>query len=151
MEDKRLTRADYFINSALLVSMRASCRRMAVGAVIVLDNRIISTGYNGPAKGLVCSTKCDLTQSCNHAIHAEANAIYFAAKKGINLEGAILYCTHSPCKKCAEAILQVGIKEVNFLRVYRSTEGLKFLDDLGVRCNDMSKLTLNLIINGPQV
>lgn len=141
--DKRISRAEYFINSALLVSLRSSCERLAVGAVIVSDNRIIATGYNGPATTLKCSSPlCDPQSACTHAIHAEANAIYFAAKKGIPLQGTTIYCTHSPCKKCAEAIAQAGIIKVVYLEDYRSNEGLAFLEATRI---EYSKVTSNYI------
>lgn len=142
--NKRLTRAEIYINSALLVSMRGTCQRAQVGAVIVKNNRIISSGYNGPASGLEsreCSGYCDTTKSCTNAIHAEANAIYFAAKMGISLEGSEIYCTHSPCLKCAEAILQSGITTVNYLKSYRaSDEAIRLLRERLVSVNEITDI-----------
>lgn len=140
MDDKRISRVEYFINSALLVSLRSGCQRMSVGAVVVKENRIIVTGYNGPPVGFKCeSTQCNVNEACTHAIHAEANAIYFASKKGISLEGSIIYCTDSPCKKCAEAILQAGILRVYYLKEYRNTEGIELLRGKNIDCIDLGK------------
>lgn len=100
---------------------------------------MIASGYNGPVKGprsphlgymVQPETKrcnCDLTQPCKESIHAEANAIAYAAKKGIALEDTTMYCTHSPCVKCAELIIQSGIREVIFVEHFRDAEGLQLL------------------------
>jgi dCMP deaminase len=100
-----------------------------VGCVIAKEGRIIATGYNGPLGGTEhCNSEnCDLDKACEHALHAEANAIAFSAKKGIALEGSVLWCTHGPCKKCAELIVQAGVIEVNYLKPYRSSEGVNLL------------------------
>jgi dCMP deaminase len=120
----RITRQELYIASAALMSLRGTCERLNVGCVVVKDHRIISSGYNGVVKDAPrCSDlNCLLGEACKRAIHAEANAIYFAAKKGISLEGATIYCTHSPCRKCAEAIIQSGITEVIFDQDYRDQE-----------------------------
>ena len=152
MEKKRISRAEYFINSALLVSLRSGCERMAVGAVIVADNRIIATGYNGPAKGLSCKIgQCNPQETCTHAIHAEANAIYFSAKMGIPLKDTIIYCTHSPCKKCAEAIIQAGIVRVYYLKEYRSIEGSELLKAANIDCIQIEEPKVKIIANEEQL
>jgi len=124
----RITRENLNMNIALLISKRATCGRAQVGAVIVKDNRIISTGYNGPLRSEPdCSNHCDTSKSCIRAVHAEANAIYNAAKNGLSLEGCELYCTYRPCRKCFEAIVQSGIKKVYYLNDY-NTDGQKKAD-----------------------
>ena len=121
---------------ALLFSRRGSCERMQTGAVITKSNRIISTGYNGPpAFSRDCLKACRTDQPCQRAIHAEANAIYFAALNGISLKDATIYCTHSPCAKCAEAIIQAGISQVYFAEEYRDITGLEVLKQSGIPYN----------------
>ena len=125
----RINRQDLFIQIAQLFSKRSTCGRLNVGCIIVKDNRIISSGYNGPlsTERLGDKCKCDLKVPCEKSIHAEANSISFAAKYGIALEGAILYSTHSPCIKCAELIVQSGIKQVVFKESFRDDTGILFL------------------------
>lgn len=81
-----------------------------------------------------CKDKCDLRISCEHSIHAEANAIAFAAKVGIALEGSSLYCTTSPCIKCAELIIQSGIIKVFYTTRYRDISGISILEESLVQC-----------------
>lgn len=128
--EERISRVNLNLKIAELVSLRGTCGRARVGAVITnLDGRIISTGYNGPIKGdNHCSEViCDLTKQCSRAIHAEANAIYSAAKMGISLKGCILYATHHPCHKCLEAIISSGIEEIYYLFPYHGNSPLSKL------------------------
>lgn len=120
MNDTRITREELYIKMASLIALRGTCKRKQVGCIITRDNRIISTGYNGPVKGQQhCNPSfCEILTSCTNAIHAEANAIAFAAREGVKLDGATLYCTLAPCKKCSELIIQTGIKEVIFFEQY---------------------------------
>ncbi len=129
---KRITRDNLYTEIAKLFSQRSTCGRLQVGCVITRDGRIIASGYNGPTKGnervwntSVCG--CDLSKPCTKAIHAEANAIAYSARNGIALMGTTLYCTHSPCLKCAELIVQAGISEVIFIEHFRDQEGLQLL------------------------
>lgn len=126
---KRISRQELNMNIALLISKRATCVRGQVGAVIVNEGRIISTGYNGPLPNEPhCdSVNCDLSKSCTRAVHAEANAIYNASRNGLSLEGCELYCTYRPCRKCFEAIVQSGIKSVYYWKEYE-TDGQKKAD-----------------------
>lgn len=115
---------DYFLDIARVVATRADCTRRQVGAVIVKNNRIISTGYNGaPAGDPGCATQgaCprgklsvdeqprDVGYSNCISVHAEANAILYAYQE---LSGATLYCTDAPCVECAKLIRGAGIGEV---------------------------------------
>lgn len=117
-----------------VIADRGTCGRLQVGCVIALENRIISTGYNGPLKGLPhCNeTICNLSNPCTRAIHAEMNAIMFAAKVGIKLQGATLYCTNQPCLQCATHILQTGINKVVYQYPYRDNSGLELLKSFKV-------------------
>jgi dCMP deaminase len=141
---ERIDRNTLYMEIAELMAQRSLCGRAQVGAVIVKDNRIISTGYNGPPAGhLECKEHgCDLNQSCQISIHAEANAIYFAAKAGISVEGSVLYCSYAPCTKCAEAIIQSGIRQVIYAKVYRDEAGLKLLYKGGVSIKNYDEITL---------
>jgi dCMP deaminase len=114
---------NYFVKLAWLVAERSTCVRHHVGAVIVKDKRILTTGYNGAAT----SVKDCLEMGClrnelkipsgqRHeicrAIHAEQNVIIQGGYNGINIKDATLYCTHSPCALCAKMIVNAGIKRV---------------------------------------
>ena len=125
----RITRTELFMRMAILFSQRSTCNRGKVGVVAVKDKRIIATGYNGSPEGLPhCNSEtCNENKPCENTIHAEANLIAFAARMGISLKDSTLYCTHAPCKKCAQLILQAGIDLVVYLNEYRNTEGLDLL------------------------
>ena len=126
----RPTRDQTNMRIAEIISERATCGRAKVGCVIVLNHRIISTGYNGPVMGgKHCELlNCDLKLPCQFSVHAEANAIAAAAKAGISLDGSTLYCTHEPCKDCAKIIVQSGIIEVKWKNPYTSNMGTKILE-----------------------
>lgn len=136
----RITRDALYMSIAGLFSQRGACERAKVGAVIIREGRIISTGYNGPPKGTPdCQYRkhgwepCDLSKSCERAIHAEENAIVFASREGISVKGCTMYCTFSPCKKCAESIIQSGIEELVYLEEFRDTKGLELLRMVGIK------------------
>lgn len=131
---ERIERTELNLQIAELISKRGTCKRLQVGAVITQDYRIVATGYNGPLPSeYSCNERnCELNQSCTRAVHAEANAIFFAAKKGIALEGATLYCMYSPCTDCAEAIVQAGIKTVVFREFFRDSNPVNRLKNAGV-------------------
>jgi dCMP deaminase len=114
----------YFIDFAKMVASRATCTRGSVGAVFVRDRRILATGYNGSVSGTEhCADFPDevhvVNGHCDIVIHAEINAIIQAAKGGVALEGATLYCTHLPCWLCAKSVLNLGIKAIVYDREYR--------------------------------
>lgn len=132
----RISREQLFMGIADLLALRATCARGQVGAVLIRDNRVISTGYNGTPSGMGhCSPDigCDINYSCINSIHAEVNAIYFAARNGIKTEGCTLYCTTQPCKKCAEAIIQAGIIQVVYKNEYHDKSGLLLLNKLNIK------------------
>lgn len=111
------------------IARRGTCDRLQVGAIIVRDNRVISTGYNGNVSGADhCNHTWDgpdlQTQGCRTAVHAEANAIVFAARHGVAVEGSDLWTTHQPCLGCANLIINSGIERVFFKNPYRLIEGL---------------------------
>lgn len=136
--DHRPSRIDILMGIAQLVSYRGTCGRAQVGCVITsFDHRIICTGYNGTLVGAPhCNElNCDKNEKCKHSVHAEANAIAFAAKFGIGLNGASLYCTVAPCKSCAMLIVQSGIKNVIYLGDYTDSEGIELLEKNNVITN----------------
>ncbi|MBX4189905.1 dCMP deaminase family protein [Candidatus Parcubacteria bacterium] len=114
---------EYFLEIAEVVSHRSTCSRAHVGAVLVRDRFIISTGYNGAAKGM---PHCDevgheiVDGHCIRVVHAEANAIIQAARLGKSIEGCTLYLTISPCYDCFKMIVNAGIKKVIYKNFYMS-------------------------------
>jgi dCMP deaminase len=114
-----------FMLMATLVARRGTCPRAQVGALLVKDRRIVSMGYNGAPPGFKHCTdvgcdEMDGQQGCIRTIHGEANAIAFAARHGIVTAGTTMYCTYSPCKKCAELMLSAGIIRFVYNREYRA-------------------------------
>ena len=105
----------YFMDITLQVARRSTCDRARVGALIVKDKRILTTGYNGSPAGL---PHCDeighlmIGGHCVRALHAEQNAIIQAALHGVSVAGGTMYVTHQPCLTCAKMIINAGIKEV---------------------------------------
>lgn len=141
---ERLSRDRMFMQMAELLRLRSSCNRGQVGALIVRDARIVSTGYNGAPSGAPHCTDvgCDVHykyMGCQRAVHAEANAIAWAARKGISTEGATLYSTHAPCLKCAQLIATCGIKVVYYQQSYR-LERLDILEESGVKVEQIGWL-----------
>ena len=119
----RPTWDEYFMEMAELARQRSTCLRRGVGAVIVKDNRVIATGYNGVPKGIRhCEETGCLRQQLNvpsgkmhelcRGLHAEQNAIIQAACMGSSIEGGTLYCTTQPCVICTKMIINAGIKRV---------------------------------------
>lgn len=121
---------------AVVTSARSTCKRASVGSVIAKDGRIISTGYVGSPSGLAHCTDVDCLQGpdggCVRTVHAEANAITFAARHGISTDGSTLYSTHSPCGSCAKLIINAGIVRVVYDQRYRLAGGLHLLMAAGV-------------------
>jgi len=137
---------EIYMDLASSLAKRSHCVKAHVGAVLTKDTRIISLGYNGPPAG---THNCDdvwpeegcprdSKGSCSLALHAEQNAILYAAKNNIVIDGATLYVTMAPCISCARVIFTVGIKKVFFLNSYAefkglpTDEGVDFLRKFGV-------------------
>ena len=135
---------------AEVVARRGNCCRRQVAAVIVKDQRVISTGYNGTPRGVrnCCEGGCERCASDAPSgtalgecicCHAEENAITQAAYHGIALQGATLYSTLSPCLTCAKMIINSGILEVVFLKEYEFSDQTKaLLHEGGVRCRKLA-------------
>lgn len=120
---KRINWEQYFMFQAEIISLRATCERLKVGAVIVRENRIISSGYNGSVSdGTHCiDDGCKLVDNhCVRTVYAEANAILQCAKFGVPTQNTTLYVTHFPCLICTKQIIQAGIKKVYYKEDYRN-------------------------------
>lgn len=162
MARERISRDQMFSQIVQVVAQRSTCLRSQVGALIVRDGRIISMGYNGPVSGMPeCTEVPSFTElindpvyqdraiskviaeleanhtlcegpGCTRSLHAETNAIAFAARAGVSVEGCTLYCSMSPCINCAKVIVNSGIREVKFLEKYRNEEGIQLLQKSGI-------------------
>ncbi|OIN96003.1 MAG: cytidine deaminase [Deltaproteobacteria bacterium CG1_02_45_11] len=134
----------YFMEIAELVAKRSTCLRRAVGAVIVKDKRILSTGYNGAPSGIkhCIDTGC-LREKLNVAsgkrhelcrgIHAEQNAIIQAAFYGVSIKGGTLFCTNLPCSICAKMIINAGLEKIYYKSGYADSLSLEMLQEAGVK------------------
>jgi len=126
----------YFMNLALQAATRSTCPRKNVGAVIVRDKAILSTGYNGSIRGAPHCTEvgCLMENShCVRTVHAEANALVQAARHGTRLEGSEIYVTASPCFNCFKLIVNAGIQTIHFGEFYRDERVMQFAEELGIR------------------
>jgi dCMP deaminase len=147
---------EIYMDLAANLALRSHCVKAKVGAVLTKDTRIISLGYNGPPAG---THNCDVEWpqegcprdskgSCSLALHAEQNAILYAAKNNVPIEGCTLYVTLSPCIACARIIYTTGIKRVVYKESYAqykgiaSDEGVDFLRKFGVEVLHYSELTI---------
>ena len=132
---------EYFMEVAEIVKTRSTCLRREVGAVIVKDNRIITTGYNGsPSNTHHCSDigtcqriELNIPSGQRHelcrALHAEQNAIIQAAKIGVSTEGAVMYITLQPCVICAKMLINAGITKIVYKGAYPDELSLAILDE----------------------
>lgn len=140
----RVSWDEYFMQIAEIVKTRSTCLRREVGALIVKDNRIITTGYNGPPSGIKhCEElggcyreKLNIPSGQRHelcrALHAEQNAIIQAAKIGVSTEGAAMYVTLQPCVICAKMIINAGIKKLVFKGSYPDEISMSMLEEAGI-------------------
>jgi len=133
---------EYFGEITKQVALRSTCVRKKVGAIIVKDKNIISTGYNGSIRGLEhCETVgCLMMEGhCTRTIHAEANAIIQAAKHGLMIDRAEIYISASPCFNCFKLIANSGIKKIYFMEFYRDERIIEIAKKLNIELIDMSK------------
>ena len=135
-----------FMEMAEVVATWTSCARegRAIGAVIVKDKRILTTGYNGAPSGILsCRDKGECMrdklgvesgtrQELCYAVHAEQNAIAQAAKLGVSVDGATIYVTHQPCTICTRIIINSGIKRIIYKHSYPDDFSVQLLKDAGV-------------------
>ncbi|HEX9709551.1 MAG TPA: dCMP deaminase family protein [Candidatus Thermoplasmatota archaeon] len=128
--DGRLTLDEYFMRMAHLVKQRGTCRRRQVGAVVVRDKMVVSTGYNGAPRGVPhCSSETGcltddeaISQGARASVcmaaHAEINAIVQAGYNNVSVKGGTLYCTTFPCNFCSKAIINAGVREIVYEEGY---------------------------------
>jgi dCMP deaminase len=131
----------YFMEISKVAATRATCERKHVGAVLVKDRTILSTGYNGSPKGMDhCDDVGHMMEHghCVRTAHAEANAIIQAAKNGTSIEGATIYTTASPCWPCMKLIINAGIKRIVFGEMYRDTRVGEFAFNAGIELVNLS-------------
>jgi len=133
---------NYFMSIAKVVATRATCLRGQVGAVIVRDKRILSTGYNGAPRGIEHCKTCmrdelNIPSGERHelckAVHAEANAVIQAAAYGISIKDADMYCTHSPCSMCAKMMINAQIKTIYYVKEYKDELAASLLAEAGIQ------------------
>ncbi len=150
---KRQTRPGvdgYFLKVASVVAERSTCRRHHVGAVAVRDKHILATGYNGAPAGLkdclelgCLRDELNIPSGTRHeicrGIHAEQNVIIQASLHGVSLEGATVYCTHSPCVLCAKMLVNAKIRRFVTFGTYADDAFLKLFSDAGVEFQLMRK------------
>lgn len=150
LQRERPTTDWVLMTTAFAWAEKSSCDRAQVGAVISRAGRSFSSGYNGAPKGMPhCDHSCDcrgLTlwdnpnhppncrsqQPCKNVVHAEANAIAFAARYGVGTDGAEIHCTRIPCMTCAGLIINAGITRVVWYEEHRDMEGLLRLGEAGL-------------------
>ncbi len=138
---RRLSWDEYFMSLARQVATRATCDRKHVGAVIVRDKNILSTGYNGSLPGLAhCDEVGHLMEDghCVRTLHAEANALMQAAKHGTRVEGATIYITASPCFHCFKLIASAGIGRICYAEFYRDDRIFEYARDMGIELVHMT-------------
>ena len=134
---------EYFMRMALLAASRSTCVRRHVGAVVVKDRMVLSTGYNDTPRGLAnCGDGgCDRCASGTPSgtaldtclcLHAEQNAIIQAAYHGVAIAGSTIYTTHQPCLTCAKMIVNVGIRRIVFAGDYPDLQARQVLEQAAV-------------------
>jgi dCMP deaminase len=141
MTDKRVSWDIYFMNIARQVATRSTCDRKHVGAVVVRDKTILSTGYNGSIRG---SSHCDdvghlmENDHCVRTVHAEANAIAQAARNGVRIDGAEIYVTASPCWNCFKLLANSGVRRICYGEFYRDARIHDFAEEIGIELVDLT-------------
>ena len=151
-KESRPSWGTYFMNITNLVAERSTCTRRAVGAVLVKDKRILSTGYNGAPTGLKhCRDVGCLREQLGvesgkmhelcRGIHAEQNAIIQAAYHGVSVKGAVIYCTNQPCSICARMIINAGIQKIYYQSGYADSLAQKLLGEAGIELKQITSDT----------
>jgi dCMP deaminase len=133
----------YFMEIAGIVAKRSTCMRRNVGALIVKEKRILSTGYNGAPSGLAHCDEVGCIRELRgvpsgerhelcRGLHAEQNAIIQAANHGVSIKGSLLYCTHHPCSLCVKMIINAGIVHVLYLEGYPDELAAQLISESGI-------------------
>jgi len=147
---KRPSWDQYFIDITHLVATRSTCLRRQVGAILVKDRNILATGYNGVPSGIThCSETGCLREQMHvpsgerhelcRGLHAEQNAIIQAARHGVNIDGATLYCTTMPCIICTKMIINAGIKKVVYSEGYSDNLAASMIAEAGIEVVNFSE------------
>ena len=145
---------EYFMEMANVVSKRSTCLRRKVGAILVKDKHILSTGYNGAPKGLKhCSEVGCLREELNvspgerhelcRGLHAEQNAIIQAAVFGISIKNSVLYCTNTPCVVCVKMLINAGVKEIVYSGEYPDELAKKMLNESDIKLRNFNNKNLS--------
>lgn len=153
--DERPSWDEYFMDIARLVARRSTCLRRQVGAVMVKEKNILATGYNGTPSGIThCAETGCLREQMNvpsgerhelcRGLHAEQNAIIQAARHGVNIAGATLYCTNSPCIICTKMLINAGIQQVIYVDGYPDTLSMDMLRESGITVRVFGELEKNV-------
>jgi len=140
MSDTRKPWDQYFMDIAQMVATRATCDRKHVGAMLVRDRIILSTGYNGSIRGMPhCDEAGHMMENghCVATIHAEANAILQAARNGVRTDGCDIYTTASPCWPCFKLIANSGMKRIVFGEFYRDERIFEVAGKIGIELVSM--------------
>ncbi len=138
----------YFMEMAVLAAKRSTCLRRQVGAVIVKNRRVLSTGYNGVPSGVThCSVTGCLREQLNvpsgerhelcRGLHAEQNAIIQAAYHGVSIEGSVLYCTTLPCIICTKMLINAGIQKIYYIEGYADTLTSAMLEETDIEIHQI--------------
>lgn len=139
---------DYYMNVADLTAKLSYAQRLQVGAVIVKNNQVIGTGYNGMPAGWENNCEEQIYEEDGfhitlktkpEVLHAETNAIAKVSRSTVSSEGSILFCTHAPCIDCSKLIYQSGINHLYYRDTYRDSRGIEFLEKSGVNVIRYSK------------
>ena len=141
---------EYFSDITKLVATRSTCTRRKVGAILVRNKRVLSTGYNGAPTGVshcldvgCLRDKMGIPSGQRHelcrGLHAEQNAIIQAASHGVNIEGADLYCTNQPCIICTKMIINASIRTVYYSDPYDDDMSLNMLKEANVEMIELKK------------
>lgn len=134
---------EYFLEIAQVVAKRSTCLRRQIGAVIVRDRRILTTGYNGAPSGLphcldigCLRDELGIPSGTRHevcrALHSEMNAVIQAAQHGVSTKGATLYCTNQPCSMCARMLINAGIVRLVYTGEYPDEFAMSLFREAGV-------------------
>jgi dCMP deaminase len=153
--NERPTWQKYFMDMAFLASQRSTCLRRHVGAVLVRDNQILSTGYNGSPKNIShCSVAGCLREKLNvppgekhelcRGVHAEQNAIIQCAINGTSTRNGVLYCTNQPCSICAKLIINAEIRQVYIADTYPDKLAEDMFREAGIEMIRFDRETFNM-------
>ncbi len=140
----------YFMDITALVATRSSCLRRQVGALLVKDRNILATGYNGVPSGIshceavgCLRAKLNVPSGERHelcrGLHAEQNAIIQAAKHGVSINGAVLYCTTMPCVICTKMLINAGISKVVYGEGYADTLAREMIAESGIEIEQFER------------